>query len=199
VTASYFSDARNHEYNEFQDRRIGVGQDLHRRQKKCGGAGFEDHQCGNQKTRFMSEHKENTVGWWLSQLKEPLRSRALEIGGNSLQEHCISLNEAIDHINEMGEYPDPVDADSPPKAVPAAFPTIKEVMPGVHDQPITLPEIPAVEGYTPPPASMTDSDRLSALEDRINELEGQIERLVSHYKEHTHDIRYMGQPEEFEL
>jgi len=27
----------------------------------------------------MSEYKENTVGWWLSQLKEPLRSRALTI------------------------------------------------------------------------------------------------------------------------
>jgi len=26
----------------------------------------------------MSEYKENTVGWWLSQLKEPLKSRALE-------------------------------------------------------------------------------------------------------------------------
>ena len=27
----------------------------------------------------MSEYKENTVGWQLSQLKEPLKSRALEL------------------------------------------------------------------------------------------------------------------------
>ena len=26
----------------------------------------------------MTEYKENTVGWWLSQLKEPLKSRALK-------------------------------------------------------------------------------------------------------------------------
>lgn len=54
----------------------------------------------------MSDYKQNTVGYWLSQLKEPLRSRALEVGKSSLQEHCLSIGGAIDHIIELGDYPD---------------------------------------------------------------------------------------------
>jgi hypothetical protein len=52
----------------------------------------------------MSEYKENTVGWWLSQLKEPLKSRALGMGHASLGEYSPSLKEAVEHIYELGEY-----------------------------------------------------------------------------------------------
>lgn len=54
----------------------------------------------------MSEYSKDTVGWHLNRLKEPLRSRAIEIGKASLQEHCLSLKEAVDYIYEMGDYPD---------------------------------------------------------------------------------------------
>lgn len=52
----------------------------------------------------MSEYKENTVGYWLSQLKEPLKSRALGMGHASLGEYSPSLKEAVEHIYELGEY-----------------------------------------------------------------------------------------------
>jgi hypothetical protein len=42
----------------------------------------------------MSEYKENTVGWWLSQLKEPLKSRALEIVVYP-PKPCDNLDDAI--------------------------------------------------------------------------------------------------------
>jgi len=58
----------------------------------------------------MSEYKENTVGWFLDTLKEPLRSRAIDNGNLSLNEHCLSILEAIEYIHEMGQYPDE-DAD----------------------------------------------------------------------------------------
>lgn len=41
----------------------------------------------------MMEYKENTVGWWLSQLKEPLRSRAIEMHG--LDFPAVSLLHAV--------------------------------------------------------------------------------------------------------
>jgi len=43
----------------------------------------------------MSEYKENTVGWWLSQLKEPLKSRALSIGERITTD---GLNEAAESM-----------------------------------------------------------------------------------------------------
>lgn len=43
----------------------------------------------------MSEYKENTVGWWLSQLKEPLKSRALAIGERITTD---GLNEAAESM-----------------------------------------------------------------------------------------------------
>lgn len=44
----------------------------------------------------MSEYKENTVGWWLDRLKEPLRSRALEypVLGNG----AMSMASAVEHL-----------------------------------------------------------------------------------------------------
>jgi len=47
----------------------------------------------------MSEYKENTVGWWLSQLKEPLKSRALEIVVYP-PKPCDNLDDAIMNILE---------------------------------------------------------------------------------------------------
>lgn len=52
----------------------------------------------------MNEYKENTVGWQLFQLKEPLKSRALAMGHASLGEYSPSLKEAVEHIYELGEY-----------------------------------------------------------------------------------------------
>jgi len=52
----------------------------------------------------MNEYKENTVGWWLSQLKEPLRSKAINMGHASLGEYSPSLKEAVEHVYELGEY-----------------------------------------------------------------------------------------------
>ncbi len=42
----------------------------------------------------MSEYKENTVGWWLSQLKEPLKSRIVDTEEHS-SKPCESLEGAI--------------------------------------------------------------------------------------------------------
>jgi len=42
----------------------------------------------------MSEYKENTVGWWLSQLKEPLRSQSFEDCDKQF------LNDLIDEIHD---------------------------------------------------------------------------------------------------
>ena len=42
----------------------------------------------------MSEYKENTVGWWLSQLKEPLKSRIVDTEEHS-SKPCGSLECAI--------------------------------------------------------------------------------------------------------
>lgn len=38
----------------------------------------------------MNEYKENTIGWWLSQLKEPLRSRALDLFGGDMGSEILS-------------------------------------------------------------------------------------------------------------
>lgn len=46
----------------------------------------------------MSEYKENTVGWWLSQLKEPLRSSALD-GVEAMRSKDYAVNTIEDAIN----------------------------------------------------------------------------------------------------
>ncbi len=45
----------------------------------------------------MSEYKENTVGWWLSQLKEPLKSRALGIVMDT-SHPCDNLDDALTSV-----------------------------------------------------------------------------------------------------
>ena len=56
----------------------------------------------------MSEYKENTVGWWLSQLKEPLKSRALELVKEDETDEFLasSLTEAIDAIIDAHPWMD---------------------------------------------------------------------------------------------
>jgi len=52
----------------------------------------------------MSEYKENTVGWWLSQLKEPLRSSVLRMVSkykNDAQLDCFSMVEATKWLYEL--------------------------------------------------------------------------------------------------
>ena len=56
----------------------------------------------------MSEYKENTVGWQLSQLKEPLKSRALELVKEDETDEFLasSLTEAIDAIIDAHPWMD---------------------------------------------------------------------------------------------
>lgn len=49
----------------------------------------------------MSEYKGNTVGWWLFQLKEPLRTRAIAIlNGDEAYMHCNGITMACESILE---------------------------------------------------------------------------------------------------
>ena len=62
----------------------------------------------------MSEYKENTVGWWLSQLKEPLKSRALKelakyqwVGDylvESMRDAVYSIYEFVESSNRQSGY-----------------------------------------------------------------------------------------------